>query len=160
VSNSHIVADSNELTNEIPSGFGQLTDLRHLILKQNLLTGQIPSAFGSMTSLQVLLMEQNQFQGNAAPICAATLFKVGTFVADCGKESGNSTAGNSTAGDGFPAGDLASGKITCSCCSMCCDAGDVECNNWDWKGNLDPIWEYGYRRRRYSYDLGPVIWNP
>jgi Leucine-rich repeat (LRR) protein len=149
VSNSPIIADSNELTNEIPSGFGQLTDLRHLILKQNLLTGEIPSALGTMTSLQLLLMEQNQFQGDAAPICNATLFKVGTFVADCGQETGNSTAGN-----------LTTGKITCSCCSMCCDAGDTECNNWDWKGNLDPIWEYGYRRRRYSYDLGPVIWNP
>lgn len=55
---------------------------------------------------------------------------------------------------------LVGGKISCSCCTVCCDPGDFQCNNWDWKGNLDPIWEHGYKRQRYSYDLGPVVWLP
>lgn len=157
---SSLGADGNQLTNEIPNGFGQLTALRHLILKQNLLSGQIPSAFGSMTSMQVLLMEQNRFQGDASPICEATMFEVETFVADCGSDSMDNSTSNTNATDDLGVGLLPSGKITCMCCTMCCDAKDEECNNWDWKGNLDPIWEYGYRRRRYSYDLGPVIFTP
>ena len=55
---------------------------------------------------------------------------------------------------------MVGGQIGCSCCTICCDPGDATCNNWDWKGNLDPIWEHGYKRRRYSYDLGPVVWLP
>jgi len=55
---------------------------------------------------------------------------------------------------------MAAGHLGCSCCTICCDPGDNQCNKWDWKGNLDPIWEHGYKRRRYSYDLGPVVWLP
>mmetsp|Transcript_36742 Transcript_36742/g.89155 ORF Transcript_36742/g.89155 Transcript_36742/m.89155 type:complete len:871 (-) Transcript_36742:512-3124(-) len=74
-------------------------------------------------------------------------------------------AGNDVGDGGGDGGDgrrrrMVGGQIGCSCCTICCDPGDAKCNNWDWKGNLDPIWEHGYKRRRYSYDLGPVVWLP
>lgn len=292
------LADDNNLSQQIPPGFGQLTTLRHLILKQNALTGQLPAEMGQMTELQVLLMEQNNFEGTADAICSVTSFTVETFVADCGDqfvqiptESPTGITGGdknptlapalldpttapddvgstptiapsaapdstgiiddypttggtpppvsspptpaTTTGDGptadsiptisatpvptpldddkvftpapttsapvfdddpvvtsppavarnndevggeAPDGGLGQfgndgnngrsrrrmvgGQIGCSCCTICCDPGDSQCNNWDWKGNLDPIWEHGYKRRRYSYDLGPVVWLP
>jgi hypothetical protein len=123
---------------EIPSSFGQLTQLRHLILKKNMLRGTIPTTFAALSDLDLLLLEQNAFQGHIEFICSSDLMTVDTLVADCGE----------------------GGDITCSCCSQCCDPGDALCNNWEWKGNLDPIWEYGYRRQRYSYNLGPVTWLP
>jgi Leucine-rich repeat (LRR) protein len=130
--------DHNALMDEIPSNLGQLTKLRHLILKMNMLRGTIPTTFAGLSDLDLLLLEQNDFQGDIEVICSSDIMTVDTFVADCGK----------------------GGNISCSCCSQCCDPGDALCNDWEWKGNLDPIWEYGYRRRRYSYNLGPVTWVP
>ncbi|CAJ1959364.1 unnamed protein product [Cylindrotheca closterium] len=141
----------NALTGTLPKGFGQLTEIRHLILKQNQLSGTIPDEFSRLTDLELLLMEQNNFDGDAQIICNSDDILVDTFVADC--YTGFGSAAGDRATDEF-------GNFTCSCCSTCCSRDDPNCNDWEWRGNLDPVWEYGFRRQRYSYNLGPVIWTP
>lgn len=138
--------DDNALTGTIPTGISKLTAMRHLILKQNKLRGTLPEEFSKLTDLELLLLEQNTFEGDAEVICNADDILVDMFVADCyaGYGSKNTEFSN----------------FTCSCCSTCCSKDDPNCNNWEWRGNLDPVWEYGFRRERYSYNLGPVIWAP
>eukprot|EP00980_Cylindrotheca_fusiformis_P018100 scaffold5817_cov101-Cylindrotheca_fusiformis.AAC.5 len=104
----------------------------------NKLHGTIPLEMGTLSDLDLLLIEQNDFIGNAEAICSSSLMNVGTFVSDCGSQT----------------------NFTCSCCTECCNPSDALCNDWVWKGNLDPVWEYGYRSERYAYDMGPVIWKP
>ena len=67
-------------------------------------------------------------------------FTLDNFVADCGN--------NNNGGGGEE-----DNKISCSCCTTCCDTGDPLCNTYvfNWRGNLDPSWHYGYRKQRYSY---------
>lgn len=109
-------------------------------MKRNGLEGTLPTEISGLSDLDLLLLEQNKLQGNADVICSFQNTEIDKFVADCG-EGDNHTIG-------------------CSCCTECCNQGDAECNAYDWKGNLDPIWEYGFKRERYSYDLGPIIWTP
>lgn len=88
-----------------------------------------------MTKLDVLLLEHNELAGTADPICKSDL-KLVYFAADC-----NSYAG-----------------IDCSCCNVCCDGdNNSTCGDGDWDGSLDPIWEHGYQRDRYAYDMGPHV---
>ena len=42
-------------------------------------------------------------------------------------------------------------EVSCSCCSLCCHDSDPDCNNFDWRVNLDGIWEYDYQRVVYSF---------
>jgi len=135
----------NALSGTIPAGISKLSAMRHLILKQNQLSGTLPQEFSKLTDLELLLLEQNDFKGDAEVICGADDILVDIFVADCysGYGSGNGSS-----------------NFTCSCCSTCCSKDDPNCNDWEWRGNLDPEWEYGFRRERYSYNLGPVIWTP
>ena len=137
----------NDLTGSLPNEIGSLTDLRHLILKKNKLSGTLPSSLSSLKNLEVVLLEQNGFTGTAQVLCERKTIQVDVFVTDCG--SGGNGGGNG-----------GKGSISCECCSECCDVGDYNCNEFEWKGNLDPIWEYGYRRQRYSYNLGPDVWLP
>ena len=51
------------------------------------------------------------------------------------------------------------GSFKCTCCDLCCGQDqDPDCNPWNWDGNLDPVWEHGFQRNRYSYDMGPHMW--
>jgi hypothetical protein len=125
-----LVADFNSLTGTVPSFIGFLSNLKHLLLKHNKLTGTLPAEIDHLTNLDVLLLEQNDFVGNADVICKNDGFDLQHFVADC------------------------TGGIECSCCDLCCDIDDQVCNAAEWDGGVDPIWEYGYRRGRYSYDMG------
>jgi hypothetical protein len=124
------------LTGNIPPFIGFLSNLKHLLLKYNSLTGTLPSEMGELTSLDLLLIEHNDFTGNSDPICKQD-FKLQHFAADCNPPSGG---------------------IECSCCDLCCNGHKEDtCIVGDWDGSLDPIWEYGYRRGRYSYDMGPNV---
>jgi hypothetical protein len=121
----------NRLVGEIPTNIWLLSDLRHLLLKMNDFSGTLPSTMNQLTNLEVLLIEQNFFIGDADVICDED-FALDAFVADC---------------------DDASTGIVCSCCTTCCMTGDALCNTFEfnWRGNLDPVWQYGYRRERYAY---------
>ena len=54
---------SNELTGEIPSEIGNLTNLTYLHLSVNQLTGSIPSEIGNLTNLIQLQLQYNQLTG-------------------------------------------------------------------------------------------------
>ena len=53
----------NELTGEIPTEIGNLTNLESLNLDYNYLTGEIPSSIGNLTNLTYLLLSDNQLTG-------------------------------------------------------------------------------------------------
>lgn len=121
-----LFSDNNKLKSTVPTQFGSLTGLKHLLLKGNELTGSIPSELKHLSNLDVLLLEQNYLLGTADPLCDIAIQHL---VTDC--------------------------IITCRCCELCCQSEDLTCNAGDWDGSTDPIWEYGFRRGRYSYDMGP-----
>jgi hypothetical protein len=53
----------NNLTGEIPSEIGNLTNLTYLNLSANHLTGEIPSSIGNLTNLEWLSFSSNQLTG-------------------------------------------------------------------------------------------------
>ena len=53
----------NQLTGEIPSEIGILTNLTHLYLYSNQFTGQIPEEIGNLTNLETLSLGDNQLTG-------------------------------------------------------------------------------------------------
>ncbi len=57
----------NNLTGQLPSELGNLTQLQHLWLEQNSLTGAIPPELGNLTQLQHLWLEQNSLTGAIPP---------------------------------------------------------------------------------------------
>jgi hypothetical protein len=128
--------DSNALTGSIPEAIGSLSNIEHLVLKGNQLTGSLPSSMSHLNQLNFILLDDNSFVGNADIICNNDKLDLAYFVSDCGGERP---------------------EIECSCCQKCCEDGDRICNAYEWKGNLDPVWEYGYERARYAYNLGPEI---
>ena len=58
----------NELTGEIPSELGDLTNLTHLNLAGNQLTGSIPPELGDLTNLNHLVLWDNELTGEI-PSC-------------------------------------------------------------------------------------------
>ena len=79
---------------------------------------------------KTLLVSPSDLTGTADVICSNAAINVTQFAADCAEPNP---------------------EIICSCCNLCCDDTNVTCNNFDWNVNLDPIWEYGYRRVVYSF---------
>ena len=62
----HVTAlwlDENELSGEIPSELGSLTNLARLYLYDNQLTGEIPSELGDLENLEDLYLAGNQLSG-------------------------------------------------------------------------------------------------
>jgi len=53
----------NQLTGEIPSEIGNLTNLTYFKLNENELTGEIPSEIGNLTNLTSLTLSSNQLTG-------------------------------------------------------------------------------------------------
>jgi hypothetical protein len=122
------MTDNNQLRSTVPTELGDLTLLKHLLLKKNELTGSVPSEFSHLVHLDVLLLEQNYLIGTADPVCPN---KLTYLVADC--------------------------NVVCSCCTLCCKEEDSTCNAGDWDASIDPIWEYGFRRARYTYNMGAQV---
>ena len=59
--------EDNDLTAEIPSELGNLTNLDSLNLSYNELTGEIPSELGNLTNLTALVLDSNQLTGPIPP---------------------------------------------------------------------------------------------
>jgi hypothetical protein len=47
--------------------------------------------------------------------------------------------------------------LDCPCCTTCCSDKVSGCNNEEWYGELDPVWQYKYARRAYSFNEAKVI---
>lgn len=122
--------DQNQLNGNIPDQLGLLVGIDTLMLNRNNLSGNIPTSFALLNDLDVLLLDGNDLTGTADVICSNAAINVTQFAADCAEPNP---------------------EIICSCCNLCCDDTNVTCNNFDWNVNLDPIWEYGYRRVVYSF---------
>ena len=128
--------DSNELTGQIPSWLGLLTGLNHLLLNRNNLVGTIPEQFQNLRHLDILLLDSNSITGNANVICESENVKPTFFVSDC-----------------YPGQNGERPEIECRCCSTCCTDEDTSCNNQSWTNNFDPVWEYGFLRKNYRFNL-------
>ena len=122
--------DNNQLEGNIPEQLGQLIGIDTLMLNRNKLNGTIPQSFATLDDLDILLLDGNDIVGNADVICNTPTIELTQFVTDCGEPNP---------------------EIVCTCCNLCCHDSNVTCNNYDWHVNLDPIWEYGYRRVVYSF---------
>ena len=57
----------NQLTGQIPSSIGNLINLERLWLNGNEFTGEIPSSIGNLTNLEYLYLQDNQFTGEIPP---------------------------------------------------------------------------------------------
>jgi hypothetical protein len=140
--------DANQLSGSIPSWIGLLTGLNHLLLNRNQLTGAIPTQLATMRDLDVLLLDSNSLTGSAKFLCdraAEEDFKVPSFfIADC-----------------YPGQDGTAPEIDCRCCTTCCNDGDPTCNDKAWTSNVDSIWEYGFVRPNYKFDLSnaPAVYS-
>ena len=58
-----LILSSNQLTGEIPMELGDLSNLQRLILSSNQLTGEIPMELGDLSNLQWLILSSNQLTG-------------------------------------------------------------------------------------------------
>eukprot|EP00339_Tiarina_fusa_P013405 CAMPEP_0117061506 /NCGR_PEP_ID=MMETSP0472-20121206/42815_1 /TAXON_ID=693140 ORGANISM="Tiarina fusus, Strain LIS" /NCGR_SAMPLE_ID=MMETSP0472 /ASSEMBLY_ACC=CAM_ASM_000603 /LENGTH=693 /DNA_ID=CAMNT_0004780201 /DNA_START=80 /DNA_END=2161 /DNA_ORIENTATION=+ len=129
--------DANQLTGTIPSWIGLLQKLNHLLLNRNDLTGTLPDQMRHMIGLDVLLIDGNSIHGNANVICErSNSFQPSVFISDC-----------------YPGEQGQHPEIECRCCTTCCREGDAECNDKTWSSNFDPIWEYGYTRPSYNFNV-------
>ena len=82
----------------------------------------------------LVLLDNNNFTGDTNVLCDLQPYRIVYLTADCAAD---------------PATD--SKEIACECCDLCCSDDNATCNNLEWSGNLDPIWEYGYNRGVYSF---------
>lgn len=122
--------DFNKLNGTIPEELGQLFQVDTMMLNRNFLTGTIPLSFFGLIDLDVLLLDGNELSGDATIVCNNPAVNTTAFSADCGGETP---------------------EISCSCCTICCQDSDPDCNNLDWRINLDGIWEYDFQRVVYSF---------
>ena len=126
----------NSLTGQIPQELGNLTELTVLILNSNSLTGEL--GLGGLTYLEVLLIDDNSITGNTDEMCVNDLVH---FVSDCG-------------GEDFLFDSVI--ELNCTCCTLCCYDTDTTCNDDEWLGNTEGIWEFGYERVRWDFDVGSI----
>lgn len=128
--------DANELTGTIPSWIGLCRSLDHLLLNRNKLTGTIPTQLQNMHHLTVLLLDGNSLTGNANAVCDSENVNPAHFIADC-----------------YPGENGERAEIECRCCTQCCTDSDPNCNDKKWTSNYDPVYEYGYIRPNYTFNL-------
>ena len=60
---SDLLLGRNELTGEIPTELGSLSNLTNLVLHANQLTGEIPTELGNLSNLTQLILHANQLTG-------------------------------------------------------------------------------------------------
>lgn len=87
-------------------------------------------SFFCFFEIDVLLLDGNKLSGDATIVCNNPAVNATAFSADCGGVTP---------------------QISCSCCTICCQDSDPDCNNLDWRINLDGIWEYDFQRVVYSF---------
>jgi len=132
----------NNLSETIPAAISNLTKLLFLLLNRNELTGVVPHELSMIPSLLILLIDQNQISGLGksaigsdyiAEFCELTpnLGKWGSvFISDCGEPL-------------F--------ELECTCCTECCQTGQI-CNDGSkFLANHDLIWEHNYDRIKYVF---------
>jgi len=123
--------DFNKLKGEIPLEIGNLNKLDHLLLNRNFLTGTFPASFFGLVDIDVLLLDGNELTGDAGVICNnPDVRNMTAFSTDCAEPNP---------------------EVTCTCCTICCADTDPDCNNKEWRINLDGIWEYDFQRVVYGY---------
>jgi Leucine-rich repeat (LRR) protein len=127
---------SNELTGSIPWWIGLMENLNQLLLNRNQFTGRLPPQMGAMKALDVFLIAGNHVKGNAWSICNEPDVKPSHFVSDC-----------------YPGVPGSPKEFQCTCCTKCCVEGDDSCNTSPWIPRLDAVWEYGYVRNAYHFDV-------
>jgi len=130
----------NSLEGPLPESVGTLSNLWILILNKNNLNGTIPLSFGQLKSLETFLIDDNQFEGNADIICARK-DKIEYFIADCASNPETSS-------------DVV--EIRCDCCTLCCHDQNATCNDAEWLGNQESIWENGYGRVKWEFEAGEI----
>jgi hypothetical protein len=75
---------------------------------------------------ELLLLGGNTFKGDLSMIClSSSMENLPTIASDCGGTDP---------------------ILNCSCCTICCNDGNNECDDLAWEGNLDPQMEYDYKR--------------
>jgi Leucine-rich repeat (LRR) protein len=138
--------DGNALNGNIPPSIGNLNKLTFLFLNENKLIGQVPATFSNLQNLHTLLLNNNTLTGPTNGVCSPTLPALSVFIADCKDPT---LTGNFQLDEFF--------ELDCPCCTKCCAGGVSDCNNEDWYGELDPIWEYKYARRAYSFNEDNIV---
>jgi Leucine-rich repeat (LRR) protein len=128
----------NDLTGTVPQALGNLTKLMVLILNENRLEGDL--GLGKLTKLETLLIDGNNIKGNTSEMCEHELQH---FVSDCAHGFGDFD-------EKLPA------ELECECCTLCCYDENVTCNDSDWLGNHEAIWEYGYDRVVWNFEEGGI----
>lgn len=86
------------------------------------------------------MIDDNHFVGNASAVCERK-DKIKYFISDCGNSS-------SSGGD--------EPEIQCNCCTLCCNDENTTCNDAEWLGNQESIWETGYNRIKWEFEAGDV----
>jgi len=69
---------SEQVSGEIPSELGNLSQLEHLRLDKNQLSGEIPSQLGNLSQLEYLYLDSNPLTGEI--LREGALSFLGTFV--------------------------------------------------------------------------------
>ena len=121
---------SNELTGEIPEGYGGLTELEYLLLNNNFdISGIIPSTFKNLTQLQGFFIDSTSLSGDLETICQLPNF-----------------ADNIVHPQEGIFADCMNGPITCSCDCACFDGVLGGEGSQPLLGNLDASIEFQFRR--------------
>jgi hypothetical protein len=76
---------------------------------------------------ETLLMDHNSITSHS--VCQGKNYPK-VFVADCGGPEPT---------------------VACDCCVLCCEPTDDFCNIQEWFADIDPIWEYAFRRGSDAY---------
>jgi hypothetical protein len=97
----YLYLEQNKLQGSLPTELGQLTNLQRLFVYENQLSGTIPTEFETLVLLESLFLEGNNFVGSVDEVFCEGRVVLYEFWADC--------LGSNP-------------KITCTCCTHCCDA--------------------------------------
>lgn len=127
----------NELISTLPESFGNLTKLWVLILNKNKLNGTT-GVLNPLLDLETLLIDDNTFSGDADAICARS-DTIKFFVADCASDAGIEA------------------EIDCECCTLCCRDENTTCNDQEWLGNHEGIWENSYSRWQWDFGAAGTV---
>jgi Leucine-rich repeat (LRR) protein len=85
---SRLELGNNQLSGSIPTALGNLTNLDFLTLNNNQLSGSIPTALGNLTNLDYLALNNNQLSGNI-PAELGNLIKLNTLYLNNNQLSGS-----------------------------------------------------------------------